>query len=74
MAPTESAMCYLTLVKGKFDNLDDFAEIVPQTVNRIKRWVLRAQRATEVPFLGAAPHATGEVFVAARCYRRDQRP
>jgi hypothetical protein len=40
----------------------------------VKRWVLRAQRATEVPFLGAAPHATGEVFVAARCYRRDQRP
>jgi hypothetical protein len=73
MAPTESAMCYLTLVKGKFDKLDDFAEIVPQTVSGVERWVLRAQRAREMPFLGAAPHATGEVFVASRCYRRDQR-
>jgi hypothetical protein len=75
MANTEFAMCYLTLVKGKFDNVDDFVEIVPQTVGRVKRWVLRAQRAKEEPFLGlgAAPYATGEVFVAARCYRRDQR-
>jgi hypothetical protein len=73
MAPTESAMCYFTLVKGKFDTTGDFAEIVPQTINGKEFWVLRAQRATEVPFLGAAPHATGEVFVAARCYLRDQR-
>jgi hypothetical protein len=76
MARTEDAMCYLTLVKGKFDNMGDFAEIVPQTVNSAdgpeERWVLRAQRATEVPPLGAAPHATGEIFVAARCYLRNQ--
>ena len=73
MAPTESAMCYFTLVKGKFDRTGDFAEIVPKTINGKEFWVLQAQRATEVPFLGAAPHATGEIFVAARCYRRDQR-
>ena len=72
MARTEDAMCYLTLVKGKFDNADDFGEIVPQTVNGEEHWVLRAQRATEVPPLGAAPHPTGEIFVAARCYLRNQ--
>jgi hypothetical protein len=33
MARTESAMCYFTLVKGKFDKTGDFAEIVPQTIN-----------------------------------------
>ena len=33
MARTEDAICYLTLVKGKFDNMGDFAEIVPQTIN-----------------------------------------
>jgi hypothetical protein len=73
MARTEDAICYLTLVKGKFDNMGDFAEIVPQTINGAdgpeERWVLRAQRAQEVPFLGAAPR---EIFVAARCYLRNQ--
>lgn len=72
MAPTESAMCYFTLIKGKFDTTGDFAEIVPQTIKGKEFWVLQAQRATEVPFLGAAPHATGEIFVAARCYLRNQ--
>ena len=53
--------------------MGDFAEIVPQTINGAdgpeERWVLRAQRAQEVPFLGAAPR---EIFVAARCYLRNQ--
>jgi hypothetical protein len=63
MAPTETAMCYFTLLKGRFNGSGEWVEIVPAIdSNGVERWRLRAQAGGE-----------SEVFVAARCYLRDQR-
>jgi hypothetical protein len=63
MAPLEAAMCYFTLLKGRFNGGGEWAEISPAVdANGVEVWRLKA-------------HAGGEskVWANARCYLRDQR-
>jgi hypothetical protein len=63
MAPIEDAMCYFTLLKGRFNGFGEWAEIAPAVnANGVAIWRL-----------GAQAEGNSEVFTAARCYLRDQR-
>jgi hypothetical protein len=62
MAPTSDAMCHFTRLEGDFNGDGEYAQIRPELVSGVERWVLKTH------------HGSGSGVVArARCFLRDQR-
>jgi hypothetical protein len=65
MAPTDTAMCYLAGVEGKFRGAGEFVDIIPRVVDGVERWILRASNRQK---LWDGMGVTG----FAHCYARTQ--
>ena len=61
MAPTDSAMCYLSFIGGKFRGGGEYVDLSPQVIAGVERWVLRVHSQQN-------DYADG----AALCYARNQ--